>query len=202
MNITSLQFARGALPRITAATILDDEDQPAMSVADATGREPGRANAPARHLSFVVTLSNPSDSTITVNYGTSDGTAVAGGTNQPGKHTSDYTATTGTLTFEPGSLSETIDVPVLHDVFSELSETMTVELRDPVNASISTATGTGTIRDASALPKIEIESFVGRAQFSEDIGTIRITITVNHPDLSGLIVSGRDITLDYEITEL
>ena len=43
---------------------------------------------------------------MTVQYATANGTATAG---------SDYTATSGTLTFTPGQLTQTVTVPVLGD---------------------------------------------------------------------------------------
>ncbi len=50
-------------------------------------------NAGTAALTFTVTLGAASAQVVTVNYATADGTALAG---------SDYTATSGTLTFAPG----------------------------------------------------------------------------------------------------
>ena len=58
---------------------------PAISVSDATVQE-----AEGAVLEFSVTLSHASSRTVTVDYATSDGSAQAG---------SDYTATSGALTF-------------------------------------------------------------------------------------------------------
>ena len=54
--------------------------------------------------SVVVNLSKASGSDVTINYTTSDGSALAG---------SDYTTTSGTLTIAAGQTSGTIVVPVI-----------------------------------------------------------------------------------------
>jgi hypothetical protein len=67
------------------------------------------------------------------------GTASAG---------TDYTASSGTLTFDAGVTLDTIQVPILGDVIDEgTSEAFTVDLSTQSNATISVATGTGTITD-------------------------------------------------------
>ena len=71
-------------------TILDD-DLADLSISDASGPEDSVGN-----LEFEVTMSGASEVEVTVDYATSDGTAVAG---------SDYTATGGTLTFTVGQWS-------------------------------------------------------------------------------------------------
>jgi parallel beta-helix repeat protein len=58
----------------------------------------------------------------TVDYTTNPGTASPG---------SDYTTTAGTLTFAPGDLSETFNVPILDDVAVEGSEQFTATLSNP-----------------------------------------------------------------------
>ena len=73
----------------------------ALSVADARVREASDAT-----LDFAVTLSRAASGTVTVEYATADGTATAG---------SDYTARSGTLTFDPGETAKTVSVPVLDD---------------------------------------------------------------------------------------
>ena len=85
---------------------------------------------------FTVTLSAASASTVTVNFATADGTATAG---------SDYVATSGTLSFAPGIVTQTITVSVVGDTASEPNETFTVNLSSPTNATIVAATGVGTI---------------------------------------------------------
>ena len=64
--------------------------RPSLSIADTTVAE---GNTGTSNATFSVTLSKSSTTPVTVNYSTSNGTATAG---------ADYTATTGTLTFDPG----------------------------------------------------------------------------------------------------
>src|SRR5262249_3877809 len=85
---------------------------------------------------FTVTLSPPSTAPLTVTFATADGTAVTG---------SDYTATSGTLTFAPGTTSKTIRVPILDNAIGEATETFTVNLSSPVGAAIADGQGVGTI---------------------------------------------------------
>jgi Ca2+-binding RTX toxin-like protein len=92
-----------------------------------------------QNLSYTVSLSGSSPQTITVQYSTANGTALAG---------SDYTATTGTLTFTPGVTSQTISIPILNDSVNEANETFTLKLTSPTNAILGgTATVTTTITD-------------------------------------------------------
>ena len=95
-------------------------------------------------LEFPVTLDRASTLTVTVEYATSDGTATAG---------ADYTATSGTLTFNPGETTQTVSVPVLNDAVDDPGETMTLTLSNAVNAQITDATATGTIENSDPMPK-------------------------------------------------
>ena len=60
---------------------------------------------------------------------------------------SDYVATSGTLTFTPGTTSQDLTVSVNGDTIAEPSETFSVNLTNPVNATILDAEGIGTILD-------------------------------------------------------
>ncbi|HIH0223584.1 TPA: Calx-beta domain-containing protein, partial [Staphylococcus aureus] len=68
---------------------------------------------------------------------------------------SDYTSTTGTLTFpanSPTGTTRTITVPILNDAISEPTEAFTVVLSN-ISAgptTVATSTGTGTITDDDA----------------------------------------------------
>ena len=87
---------------------------------------------------FTVNLSAPSLYPITVNFSTINGTAIAG---------SDYTTTRGTLTFAPKETSKTIAVPILNDNLNESDKTFSINLTNPINATIITSQATATITD-------------------------------------------------------
>lgn len=122
-------------------TILND-DGPVFRITNVRQREGNRGQ---RAFTFHVTLLPASASAVTVDYATADGSAVAG---------SDYTATSGTLTFAAGQTSQPLAVAVLGDTMSEPHETFTVQLRGAVGATIFAAQGLGTIRndDSEGLP--------------------------------------------------
>ena len=61
-------------------------------------------------VNFTVTLSAPTNHRTNINYSTANGTAASG---------SDYTNTSGTLTFQPGVTSGTISIPVSDDNLDE-----------------------------------------------------------------------------------
>lgn len=87
---------------------------------------------------FTVRLSSNSEETITVNYATADGSA---------KTPADYTATSGTLTFEPGQTAQQITVPIRGDRRDERNEKFFVNLSGATNATIFDAQGQATIVD-------------------------------------------------------
>ena len=118
-----------------------------LSVADAEVDE-----ASGAVLDFTVTLSRRLMETVTVEYGTADGTASAG---------ADYTNTSGTLTFAAGDTSKTVAVPVLDDELDEGSETLTLTLSNPSPARVklADAEATGTIRNNDMMPKAWIARF-------------------------------------------
>ena len=86
--------------RSATATIIDDDTEPELAVADTS------ANENAGTMPFRVTLSRASASDVTVRYATADGTAMAG---------SDYTAASDTLTIEAGATGATVSVPIIDD---------------------------------------------------------------------------------------
>ena len=118
---------------VGTATIVDDEPMPQTQAIDDV-----RVNEAAGTATFTVTLSTPSDQTVSVAYATADGTAVAG---------TDYTAVRGVLVFQPGETTRTVTVPILNDRVFEGAETFTLNLSDPVNATVTDPTGLGTILD-------------------------------------------------------
>ncbi|MEH2023374.1 beta strand repeat-containing protein [Nostoc sp.] len=113
-------------------TIVDDDTIPTISIADKTGNE-GSGN-----FVFTVKLSNASSNVITVAYNTSNDTAIAN---------TDYTPIAGSLTFNPGTITQTITVPILDDFVVESSKRFFVNLTNPTNASITDNQANGTITD-------------------------------------------------------
>lgn len=83
-------------------------------------------------------LSGISDSVITVDYVTQDGTAES---------SLDYVATTGTATFAAGTLTTTVAVTLLDDSLAEADETFELLLSNPSNALLAPLSTTATIVD-------------------------------------------------------
>ncbi|MDD1449395.1 M10 family metallopeptidase C-terminal domain-containing protein [Dolichospermum sp. ST_sed8] len=92
-----------------------------------------------QNVTYTVTLTSASSQSITVQYATANGTAIAA---------SDYISTSGTLTFNPGVTSQVINIPILNDSLSEANEAFTLALSSPTNANLGTTnTVTTTITD-------------------------------------------------------
>jgi len=77
---------------------------------------------------LTVTLSAAATDTVTANYATSDGTAVAG---------TDYATASGTVTFDPGVTSQDVSVGIIDNGdYSNQSVYFTVALSSPTNATL------------------------------------------------------------------
>ncbi len=87
-------------------------------------------------MDFVVTLQPAATSQVTVDYATSNGTARAG---------ADYTATSGTLTFEVGEGRKTVAVPIIDDEVEDSGETVRLTLSNASGATITLNGQYGTI---------------------------------------------------------
>jgi hypothetical protein len=123
------------------------ERAPSLAIGDVALAE---GNAGLTAATFSVTLLPASDQTVTVVHATASGTATAG---------SDFISSSGTLTFDPGVTTRTIDVLVVGDSLDEPtaggpSESFSVILAAATNAVLSDSQGQGTILndDAAAGP--------------------------------------------------
>ena len=110
---------------------------PALSVADAT------ANEADGRIAFEVTLSRKASRPVTVDWATANGSATAG---------EDYTGASGTLTFEPGDTSKTVEVALLDDAVDDGGETFTVSLSNASGAVIADGEAVGTIENSDPMP--------------------------------------------------
>ncbi len=98
---------------------------------------------------FTVTIPTAQAAAITVDFATSDGTAVAG---------VDYTASTGTLTIPAGTTSGVIEVPLLAQSATQAAKTFTLTLSNPSAGGVisnSSATGTIAARTVVATPFVK-----------------------------------------------
>ena len=101
-------------------------------------------------LAFVVTLSRAASGALTVDYATADGSAQAG---------VDYTGASGTLSFEAGESSRTIEVAVLDDDHDEGEETLTLTLSNSSSGRLTDGEATGTIKNRDPLPRALLARF-------------------------------------------
>ena len=157
--------------------ILDDDDLPTLAINDVRGAE---LSAGARNMTFNVRLSVPSGRPVAVSYASADGTAVSG---------SDYVATNGTVTIAPGSIFQTVRVPVIGNTISESNETFFVNLSSPVNATLADGQAVGSILDKDRLPAMYINDVSvteGNSGTTNAVFTVRLAVP-----------SGRVVTVGY-----
>jgi hypothetical protein len=165
------------------ATIVDNE--PKISINDVT------VNEAAGTATFTVSLSDSATSNVTVQYSTSNGTAIAG---------SDYTARAlTTLTFAPGETTKTVTVNIANDTTVESSETFNVNLSNAsTNATIVDAVGVATIVDNE--PRISINDVTVNEGAGTATFTVSLTqaatgnVTVQYATANGTATAGTDYT--------
>ena len=160
---------------LSHATSVRVTGPPAISVSDATVQE-----AEGAVLVFTATLSHASSRTVTVDYATSDGTAVAG---------SDYTAASGALTFNAGDTSQTVQVTVLTDSEDEGQETLTLTLSNPSQATLDDASGAGAIENGESSSGTVVNSLpngLPTVSGTPQVGETLTTDTSNIDDEDGL----------------
>jgi hypothetical protein len=92
-------------------------------------------NAATKTVNVPVSLNTDAPFPVSVKFATKDGSAVAG---------SDYIATSGTLTFQPGFRFLSVPVQINGDTTKELNETFTVNLSSPTGG-FAIANGSGVV---------------------------------------------------------
>jgi dienelactone hydrolase len=127
---------------------------------------------------LIVQRTGETNSMVTVDYATANGTAIAG---------SDYTPTNGTLLFAPGETNQTITVTILNDGVLEpaIYETLSVTLSNPTNAVLGARTiGTIRITDNDKGLAREFADYWAR----EDEGSVLIGVVRNDDGNFGVSV--------------
>ncbi len=115
---------------------------------------------------FTVTLTPKAIGVVSVAFATVAGTATAG---------SDYTHTSGTLTWNNGESVKTISVPVIGDSNDEGDETFSVLLSNAAHADIIDGQGAGLILDDDGLSSVSVNS---QAVLEGNGGTTDLMFTV------------------------
>ena len=140
------------------------------------------------NATVTVLRSGGSTGSLTVQYATANGTAIAG---------QDYTAASGTLSFGPGETSKTIQIPIANDVPTEPDETFTVALQVGSNLEAvgSPNVLTVTIQDRITVPTLLV---TGESVVEGNAGTTtQLLFTVNLSAATGRTVSADFATSNF-----
>ena len=122
-------------------------------------------------LSFTISLSSASSAEVTVDYATADGSATVAD--------DDYQASAGTATIASGQTSTTVSISVLGDNRFEADETFSLQLSNPVGATLADDSGLGRIINDDAQPSISLTA--EPASISEAGGSTQFTATLSNP---------------------
>ncbi|QDV50075.1 Calx-beta domain-containing protein [Gimesia fumaroli] len=148
-----------------AQVTIQDDDQAAFSIDDITVDE----NAGTTTLT--VSLDQPVDATISVDYTTADQTAV-----QP----DDYSSTSGTLTFNPGELTQTIIISIINSNRVEIDETFLVNLFN-IQSSTADVVFTDSQAQVTILDDDQAALSINDVTVNEDVGTAMVTVSLDSP---------------------
>jgi len=158
-------------PRTATVTIVDDDSpstvtfsQPTYSVAENGG-----------NASITVERAGNLSKPATVNYATSNGTAIA---------PSDYTATSGTLSFAAGEITKTISIPIINDALIESSETLNIALSNPGRRTRIGSPSTATLTIVDNDPSFTRQTVVS--------GLNQPTVVDWTPDGSNMFIAQKD----------
>ncbi|MBK1988118.1 ExeM/NucH family extracellular endonuclease [Sphaerospermopsis aphanizomenoides BCCUSP55] len=132
-------------------TIINDDAAPSLSINNISVAE---GNSGTRFATFNVNLSTASGQTVTVNYATADGTATVAD--------NDYTPTSGTLIFAPGSTLLTVSVPIVGDSQLESDESFYLNLSNVSGATLANSQGVVTILDNDAFTSVTLTGTSGK----------------------------------------
>jgi len=140
-----------------------------LTVGDATVTEGDSGTVEAV---FRVERGDNLDTTVTVNYGTANGEALAG---------SDYVSTSGTLTFGPGETTKEIKVLVNGDLTDEYDQHFYVNVT-ATGAVVLDGQGVGTILDNDPPPTMTITPKVSAKEGNSKNNTVfTFVVTLSAP---------------------
>lgn len=152
-----MHLTRILIPLITCFSLIscgdsspsegEELDLPKLSISNVTLFEGDENQA----FNFQVSSSKASESEISFDFTTKDGTAGKG---------NDYIEINGTLKLPAGERSVNITVDIVSDIIKEVDEEFTVVLSNPKNADLSQSIGTGTIRNDDTFIEIPEDGYI------------------------------------------
>ncbi len=182
-------------------TITDAADAPSLqfSPASVSASEMGGTAT----LTVIRTRATLVPSSVT--WTTADGTGASGAT-----HPGDYTSATGTVQFAPNVASQTITVDITADSTAESAETFSVQLSDPVEATLgSAARATVTVTDADVgpLPTVDVTLSASAGVAVEGVAGPTLTVAISRALTAGetvtvpLTFEGATVADDYRLVD-
>ncbi|MEX2113552.1 MAG: Calx-beta domain-containing protein, partial [Pirellulales bacterium] len=160
-------------------TILNDDVD--LSINDISIVE---GNFGTSNAVFTLSSLGTINETITVNYATTNGTAVGG---------LDYVPQVGQATLDPTRSTTTIVVPIINDTFNEATEAFFLNLSQAINGRIVKSVGTATIIDNDPLPAFYVNDAFITTDFAGLVGAV-FTVALDNK-------SGRTVTVQYRTVE-
>ncbi|MCX6049044.1 MAG: hypothetical protein NT075_28415, partial [Chloroflexi bacterium] len=184
LALSNPSHASLGVPSSAVLTILDANSTPPAPVVQFSAAT-YLVNEQAGVVTVTVTLNTATNVPVTVNYATSNGMASAD---------SDYTATSGTLTFQPGQMSQSFTIPITDDLLDESDETINLLLSDANQATLgANQSASVTILDNDAPPTIQFNAAV--YQVTEESPSVRVEVKLS-------AASGLTITVNYVINQV
>ncbi|WP_339682931.1 Calx-beta domain-containing protein [Gimesia maris] len=176
INLTNIQAetANVSLSDSQSVITILDDDFSSLSISDLTVQEDtGTAYV-------TVSLDGPLPTPVFIDFSTVGQTAT---------QSVDYEQLTGTLTFAPGELTKSIPIVITDDEYTEMTETLLINL-----FNLQTASSDVILADSQSVLTIEYDDIakvsVNNITVNESSGSAVIQVTLDHPVSS-------TITLDY-----
>lgn len=177
-----------------AAVVIEDNDNPPT-----VGFELGTytVDEDAGTAEIIVALSAESGKDLTVDYATSDDTALDG---------DDYDADSGTITFNAGVLTQTLSINILDDTMGELVESFNMTLSNPGPSADDLTLGTQstTVVEIDDNDGVQVSFANTEMTVAENalFATVEVrlnapaatTVTIDYLMESGTAVAGADFT--------
>ncbi len=177
-------YAGMALQSVSIVNAGGQAPLPAISINNVSVTE---GTAGTVDMTFTVSLSTAATGALSVDWTTANGTATAG---------EDYVAASGTVNFTTGQTSQPLTVQVNGDTAIEPNETFTVNLANPVGATLADSEGVGTIVNDDQLAQTLHVGDLDGSKTVKKTWTATVTIAVH--DAGEQIVSSATVSARWD----